>query len=87
MILSKSVAFVVLMFVGSWISSVGVLCQTKNYRYSVRKDDSHIGFSIYKLTVIKKEGRFKDFEGTVAYDPENPSTTHEASTTLWRIAR
>ncbi len=41
----------------------------------VRKEDSHIGFSIYKWAVIKEEGRFRDFEGTILYDPGNPLST------------
>ena len=41
----------------------------------VRKEDSHIGFSIYKWAVIKEEGRFRDFEGTIQYDPHNPLST------------
>lgn len=42
---------------------------------NVRKDDSHIGFSIYKWAVIKEEGRFRDFEGTIQYDPQSPFLT------------
>ena len=43
--------------------------------FNVQKDDSHIGFSIYKWAVIKEEGRFRDFEGTVQYDPSEPLST------------
>jgi polyisoprenoid-binding protein YceI len=42
---------------------------------NVRKEDSHIGFSIYKWAVIKEEGRFRDFEGTIQYDPQKPLST------------
>jgi polyisoprenoid-binding protein YceI len=42
---------------------------------NVRKDDSHIGFSIYKWAVFKEEGRFRDFEGTIHYDPKDPLST------------
>jgi len=41
----------------------------------VRKEDSHVGFSIYKWAVIKEEGRFRDFEGTIHYDPLKPIAT------------
>jgi len=41
----------------------------------VRKEDSHIGFSVFKWAVFKEEGRFRDFEGTIEYDPGNPSAT------------
>ncbi len=43
--------------------------------FRVRKEDSHIGFSVYKWLVIKEEGRFKDFNGTIKYDPSNPNST------------
>lgn len=42
---------------------------------NVRKEDSHIGFSIYKWAVIKEEGRFRDFDGTIVFDPNNPLST------------
>lgn len=42
---------------------------------TVRKDDSHIGFSIYKWAVIKEEGRFRDFEGTIQFDQQSPLLT------------
>ncbi|HEX9615462.1 MAG TPA: YceI family protein [Bacteroidota bacterium] len=41
----------------------------------VRREDSHVGFSIYKWAVLKEEGRFKDFDGTITFDPNNPSST------------
>ncbi|MEP0821208.1 MAG: YceI family protein [Ignavibacterium sp.] len=41
--------------------------------FNVRQDDSHIGFSIFKWGIIKEEGRFRDFSGSILYDPENPS--------------
>jgi len=43
--------------------------------FSVRKEDSHIGFSIYKWAVFKEEGRFKDFTGAIVYDPKNPAAS------------
>ncbi len=51
-----------------WSNSFG---QSK--LYTVRPEDSHIGFSIYKWMVIKEEGRFKDFWGTIRYDPKDPA--------------
>lgn len=41
----------------------------------IRREDSHFGFSIYKWGVFKEEGRFRDFDGTIAFDPRNPATT------------
>lgn len=43
--------------------------------YTVRKEDSHIGFSIYKWAVFKEEGRFKDFSGSIVYDRKNPTSS------------
>lgn len=43
--------------------------------FKVRRDDSHIGFSISKWGIIKEEGRFRDFSGTIFYDPANPGRT------------
>lgn len=43
--------------------------------FNVRKEDSHIGFAIYKWKVFKEEGRFKDFAGSIVYDPKNPATS------------
>lgn len=41
--------------------------------FAVRKEDSHIGFAVYKWVVFKEEGRFKDFAGSIVYDPTNPA--------------
>jgi len=41
----------------------------------IRKEDSHVGFSIYKWAVFKEEGRFKDFDGTIEFDPQRPAAT------------
>jgi polyisoprenoid-binding protein YceI len=41
----------------------------------IRKDDSHFSFSIYKWGVFKEEGRFRDFDGTIEFDPRNPAAT------------
>jgi polyisoprenoid-binding protein YceI len=42
---------------------------------SVRHEDSQVGFSIYKWAVFKEEGRFKEFDGTIQFDPSNFSAT------------
>ncbi|MCI0706450.1 MAG: YceI family protein [Ignavibacteriae bacterium] len=42
---------------------------------TVRREDSQVGFSISKWGVFKEEGRFKDFDGTIQFDPSNPSAT------------
>ena len=41
----------------------------------VRKEDSQIEFSIYKWGVFKEEGRFRDFDGTIEFDPSDLSAT------------
>jgi len=43
--------------------------------FNVRKEDSHIGFAIYKWKVFKEEGRFKNFTGAIVYDPKNPAAS------------
>ncbi len=40
--------------------------------FAVRTEDSHIGFSVSKWGVFKEEGRFRDFEGTIEFDPADP---------------
>jgi polyisoprenoid-binding protein YceI len=52
------------------LASASLWAQAKTY--TVRKEDSHIGFAVYKWAVFKEEGRFKDFAGTIVYDPKNP---------------
>ncbi len=49
--------------------------EAKPKKYIIRKEDSQFEFSIYKWAVFKEEGRFKDFDGTIIYDPENPAGT------------
>ncbi|MEX2115880.1 MAG: YceI family protein [Bacteroidota bacterium] len=61
------------LFASSSISSMLLVAQPMTLK--VRKDDSHIGFSIYKWAVIKEEGRFRDFDGTIQYDPRKPLST------------
>lgn len=41
----------------------------------IRKEDSHIGFSITKWGVFKEEGRFRDFDGIIEFDPLNVGAT------------
>ena len=41
-------------------------------RYLVRPTYSNIGFSIVKWGVLKEEGQFRDFTGTLDYDPAHP---------------
>ena len=38
-------------------------------RYQVRPVYSNIGFSIVKWGVLKEEGQFREFNGTLDYDP------------------
>lgn len=56
-------------------SFVPTILRAQPMALKIRKEDSHIGFSIYKWAVIKEEGRFRDFEGTIYYDPQNPLST------------
>src|SRR5204863_8348201 len=41
-------------------------------RYQVRPVYSNIGFSIVKWGVLKEEGQFRQFDGTLEYDPSRP---------------
>jgi polyisoprenoid-binding protein YceI len=41
-------------------------------RYLVRPVYSNVGFSIVKWGVLKEEGVFRDFNGTLEYDPAAP---------------
>jgi len=42
---------------------------------TIRHEDSQVGFSVFKWAVFKEEGQFKDFEGTIRFDPKNPAAT------------
>ena len=44
----------------------------ENVRYQVRPVYSNIRFSIVKWGVLKEEGVFRDFAGTLDYDPAHP---------------
>jgi len=61
------------LFVASLLLHDLLMAQAKTY--TVRQEDSHIGFAVYKWAVFKEEGRFKDFSGAIVYDPKNPSTS------------
>lgn len=41
----------------------------------MRQEDSNVGFSVYKWLVVKEEGRFRDFHGTVFYNPDDLTAT------------
>src|SRR5262245_2811597 len=45
--------------------------------YTVKKVASSVGFTIYGSMIfkIKRDGKFKDFTGELAYDPANPGNT------------
>jgi polyisoprenoid-binding protein YceI len=43
--------------------------------YHIRQQDSLFGFEIYKWLVFKEEGRFREFAGTITYDPDRPERT------------
>ncbi|MEX1277120.1 MAG: YceI family protein [Bacteroidota bacterium] len=49
--------------------------QSGGREYQVRQEDSNVGFSVYKWLVVKEEGRFRDFSGTVYYNPEDLTAT------------
>jgi len=41
--------------------------------YTISKDYTTLSFTAVKWKVFKEQGFFKDFSGTVSYDPKNPS--------------
>ncbi|HYS56210.1 MAG TPA: YceI family protein [Thermoanaerobaculia bacterium] len=45
-------------------------------RYQVRPVYSNVGFSIVKWGVLKEEGQFREFTGTLDYDPTRPQGAH-----------
>jgi polyisoprenoid-binding protein YceI len=57
---------------------VTVLCSGAGARaapssdYLISRELSAVGFTVYKWTVLKEEGRFKDVSGRVHYDPTSP---------------
>src|SRR5258707_12409430 len=40
--------------------------------YVVSRELSAVSFTVYKWTVLKEEGRFRDVSGHVQYDPARP---------------
>src|SRR5450755_455595 len=44
--------------------------------YAINRSYSTIGFSIYKWIVMKEEGVFREFYGSVHYDPAKPERSH-----------
>jgi polyisoprenoid-binding protein YceI len=71
MILKHILFFVLLLFITSNFSEL----TAKPKMFKVRKEDSQVEFSITKWAIFKEEGRFKEFDGTILYDPENPTMT------------
>jgi polyisoprenoid-binding protein YceI len=63
----------IILFAAQIFSSAALFAPAKTF--SVRQEDSHIGFAIYKWAVFKEEGRFKDFTGSIVYGPQNPSAS------------
>lgn len=61
-------------------SEAALFAQAKTY--TVRQEDSHIGFAIYKWGVFKEEGRFKDFSGSIIYDQRNPAASRVEFTVM-----
>lgn len=68
-------SFRILTVLGFAVMIVGSDLTSQPLILTVRKEDSHVGFSIYKWAVFKEEGRFRDFSGTIKYDPNDPSRT------------
>ncbi|MGH9778693.1 MAG: YceI family protein [Candidatus Acidiferrales bacterium] len=48
---------------------------TEPTTFRVRDGDTAVQFTITKWSVFKEEGRFRDFNGTIHYDPANPSAS------------
>ncbi len=44
--------------------------------YQIEKAYSSVGFSVYKWRVMKEEGIFRDFEGSIHYDPQRPDLSY-----------
>jgi len=61
------------LFAAQLFLSIPLFAQPQTF--NVRKEDSHIGFAIYKWKVFKEEGRFKNFTGAIVYDPKNPAAS------------
>jgi len=48
---------------------------TEPTTFRVRDGDTAVQFTITKWSVFKEEGRFRDFSGTIHYDPQNPAAS------------
>jgi polyisoprenoid-binding protein YceI len=46
----------------------------------VRRGDSTVGFTIRKWGVIREQGRFRDFSGSILYDPARPEASRVSLT-------
>ena len=55
------------------VAAVLVQAVPQSTMYRVRRGDTHITFTITKWSMFKEQGRFRDFAGNIAYDPDNPS--------------
>jgi polyisoprenoid-binding protein YceI len=61
------------------LRATSAAAQTPSEVYSLSQAGSLVSFTIYGKALfqsIKREGRFKQFDGELAYDPTNPSGTH-----------
>lgn len=47
--------------------------------WSIDKAHSKVGFEITHLIISSVEGRFKDFSGTIKFDPKNPKAVKNFS--------
>jgi hypothetical protein len=52
-------------------STIGPLAASPS-DYLISRELSAVSFTVYKWTVLKEEGRFKDISGRVHYDPAQP---------------
>ena len=48
---------------------------TQPTTFRVREGDTAIQFTITKWSVFKEEGRFRDFTGSIHYDPKQPAAS------------
>jgi polyisoprenoid-binding protein YceI len=48
---------------------------TRPTTFRVREGDTAVQFTITKWSVFREEGRFRDLNGTILYDPANPSAS------------
>jgi polyisoprenoid-binding protein YceI len=55
----------------SLTSTIGPLAASPS-DYLISRELSAVSFTVYKWTVLKEEGRFKDIRGRVHYDPAQP---------------